>query len=182
MKRLVCNCLLSPFTDICARRVSRDLTGGLARSHLQGTRSDEMATEPLEARHVRLGKNQALFRAVNGQIEQLASEQQRTVGPVSFLCECASPDCGAPSNSPRASTKQSARYQPTSSFCPTTPSTRSRRSRPLRRGREIRRWWTRGRSDRRRIPMTRTPARSQRLPLRASHALDAGGASVARSS
>ena len=52
-----------------------------------------MATHPLEARQVHLGKNQALFRAVNGQIEQIAAEQT-TVGPVSFLCECASADCG----------------------------------------------------------------------------------------
>ena len=50
-----------------------------------------MATHPLEARPVHLGKTKPLFRAVNGQIEQeFAAEQKTTVGPVSFLCECAS--------------------------------------------------------------------------------------------
>jgi hypothetical protein len=53
-----------------------------------------MATDPLEARQVRLGKNQALFRAVNEQIEHIA-EEQTTAGPLSFLCECANPRCGA---------------------------------------------------------------------------------------
>lgn len=51
-----------------------------------------MATDPLEARQVRLGKNQALFRAVNGEINQI---EQTTVGPLNLLCECASPTCGA---------------------------------------------------------------------------------------
>ncbi len=53
-----------------------------------------MATDSLEARQVRLGKNQALFRAVNEQIEHIAGEQTMS-GQLSFLCECASPDCGA---------------------------------------------------------------------------------------
>jgi hypothetical protein len=53
-----------------------------------------MATDSLETRQIRLGKNQALFRAVNGQIEQIA-EGNATVSPINFLCECASPDCGA---------------------------------------------------------------------------------------
>jgi hypothetical protein len=53
-----------------------------------------MATDPLEARQVRLGKNQALFRAVNEEIEHIG-EEQTTAGPLSFLCECASAACGA---------------------------------------------------------------------------------------
>jgi hypothetical protein len=51
-----------------------------------------MATDPLEARQARLGKNQALFRSVNEQIEYIAKEQT-TVIPLDFLCECADPDC-----------------------------------------------------------------------------------------
>jgi hypothetical protein len=51
-----------------------------------------MVTELLEARQVRLGKNQALFRAVNDQIEYIGQEQT-TVRPLNFLCECADPDC-----------------------------------------------------------------------------------------
>ena len=51
-----------------------------------------MATDPLEARQVRLGKNQALFRAVNDQLENIA-EAQTTVLPLNFLCECADTDC-----------------------------------------------------------------------------------------
>jgi len=53
-----------------------------------------MASDSLEARQVRLGKNQALFRAVNQEIEHIA-EAQTTARPLSFLCECASPACGA---------------------------------------------------------------------------------------
>ena len=52
-----------------------------------------MVIDPLEARQVRLGKNQALFRAVNEEIEHIA-EEQTTAGPLSFLCECATPSCG----------------------------------------------------------------------------------------
>ena len=51
-----------------------------------------MATDPLEARQVRLAKNQALFRAVNDQIDFMAQEQS-TVLPLNFLCECADSDC-----------------------------------------------------------------------------------------
>ena len=51
-----------------------------------------MATDPLEARQVRLAKNQALFRAVNDQIDYMAQEQS-TVVPLNFLCECADEDC-----------------------------------------------------------------------------------------
>ncbi len=46
----------------------------------------------LEARQTRLAKNQSLFRAVNEQVEQLASKH--TVGdPLDVLCECANLDC-----------------------------------------------------------------------------------------
>ena len=51
-----------------------------------------MATDPLEARQVRLAKNQALFRAVNDQIDYMAQEQS-TVLPLQLLCECADPNC-----------------------------------------------------------------------------------------
>ena len=53
-----------------------------------------MATDSLEARQIRLGKNQALFRAVNSEIDDMAKEQS-TVLPLNFLCECADPDCDA---------------------------------------------------------------------------------------
>ena len=53
-----------------------------------------MATDPLEARQVRLGRNQALFRAVNDQIDYIVQEQT-TVSPLNFLCECADPNCDA---------------------------------------------------------------------------------------
>ena len=53
-----------------------------------------MATDPLEARQIRLGKNQALFRAVNSEIDHMAREQT-TVIPLNFLCECADPNCDA---------------------------------------------------------------------------------------
>jgi hypothetical protein len=81
------------FTDGYERRVSRDLTGGQALSHLQGARSNDMPDDSLEARQVRLGKNQALFRTVNEQVEKIA-EKQATADPISFICECARPDCG----------------------------------------------------------------------------------------
>jgi hypothetical protein len=47
-----------------------------------------------EARQVRLGKNQSLFRSVNERVEKII-EQQTTYGPVKFICECANPECGA---------------------------------------------------------------------------------------
>lgn len=53
-----------------------------------------MAIDSLEARQSRLGKNQALFRSVNEEIENIA-EEQTAPGPLSFLCECADPACGA---------------------------------------------------------------------------------------
>jgi hypothetical protein len=76
-------------------RFSRDLIGGQALSHLQGARSDDMSDDSLEARQVRLAKNQALFRAVNEEVENIA-ENQTDPGPISFVCECATPDCGSP--------------------------------------------------------------------------------------
>lgn len=54
-----------------------------------------MATESLDARQAQLAKNQALFRAVNEEVENIA-ENQTVAGPVSFICECAMPDCGSP--------------------------------------------------------------------------------------
>jgi len=51
-----------------------------------------MATDSLEARQFRLGKNQALFRAVNEEIDYIGQEQT-TVLPLNFLCECADPNC-----------------------------------------------------------------------------------------
>lgn len=46
----------------------------------------------LEARQIRLAKNQALFRTVNEQVESIA--KAHGIGdPISFLCECANPDC-----------------------------------------------------------------------------------------
>ena len=54
-----------------------------------------MATDSLEACQVRLGKNQALFRAVNEQIEHIAGEQAVYPVRISVLYECARPDCGA---------------------------------------------------------------------------------------
>jgi hypothetical protein len=53
-----------------------------------------MATDSLEDRQIRLAKNQALFRSVNQEIEHIA-DAQAAAGPLSFLCECASPACGA---------------------------------------------------------------------------------------
>ena len=53
-----------------------------------------MATDTLEARQARLGRNQALFRAVNDQIDYIGQEQT-TVSPLNFLCECADPNCDA---------------------------------------------------------------------------------------
>jgi len=50
--------------------------------------------EPAEARRIRLGKNQSLFRAVNDQIEYMARAQS-TILPLRVLCECADPDCDA---------------------------------------------------------------------------------------
>jgi hypothetical protein len=47
-----------------------------------------------EARQVRLGKNQALFRSVNERVDRI-SEDQATHGPVNFICECALPECGS---------------------------------------------------------------------------------------
>ena len=52
------------------------------------------ATEPFDARRIRLAKNQSLFRAVNDQIEYVARAQS-TVPPILILCECADPDCDA---------------------------------------------------------------------------------------
>ena len=46
----------------------------------------------LEARQARFGTNQALFRAVNEEVEKLSHE--KPVDPASFVCECANPDCG----------------------------------------------------------------------------------------
>ena len=64
-----------------------------------------MATDSLEARQIRLGKNQALFRAVNSEIDDMAKEQS-TVLPLNFLCECADPDCDAHIELTQASTKR----------------------------------------------------------------------------
>ena len=52
------------------------------------------ATEPFDARRIRLAKNQSLFRAVNDQIEYVARAQS-TILPIRVLCECADPDCDA---------------------------------------------------------------------------------------
>jgi hypothetical protein len=52
-----------------------------------------MVNESLEARQIRLAKNQSLFRAVNERVEKI-SAQQPSDGPISFVCECAKPDCG----------------------------------------------------------------------------------------
>jgi hypothetical protein len=54
-----------------------------------------MPYHSLEARQIRLAKNQALFRAVNEEVENIA-ENQADRGPISFVCECAKPDCGTP--------------------------------------------------------------------------------------
>jgi hypothetical protein len=54
-----------------------------------------MPDDSLEARQLRLGKNQALFRAVNEEVENIA-EDQTAAGSISFVCECARPDCGTP--------------------------------------------------------------------------------------
>ena len=83
------------FTDAYERRFSRDLIGGQALSHLQGARSNDMPDDSLEARQLRLAKNQALFRAVNEEVENIAEDQTAT-GQISFICECAKPDCGTP--------------------------------------------------------------------------------------
>ena len=48
----------------------------------------------LEARQAKLGKNQALFRAVNDPVESL-SGNRASASPLSFLCECANLDCGS---------------------------------------------------------------------------------------
>jgi hypothetical protein len=53
-----------------------------------------MPNDSLEARQIRLAKNQALFRAVNEEVENIA-EIQTDPGPISFVCECAMPDCGS---------------------------------------------------------------------------------------
>jgi hypothetical protein len=53
-----------------------------------------MPHDSLEARQVRLGKNQALFRTVNEQVEKIATEQT-TADPIGFICECATPNCGS---------------------------------------------------------------------------------------
>ena len=53
-----------------------------------------MVAKPLEAREARLVTNQALFRAVNDQIDYMAKAQS-TVLPLDCLCECADPDCDA---------------------------------------------------------------------------------------
>jgi len=47
----------------------------------------------LEARQARLGNNQSLFRAVNEEVQKI-SEAERLAHAVSFVCECANPDCG----------------------------------------------------------------------------------------
>ena len=80
--------------DSSERRVSRYLTGGQARSHLPGKRGNSVATDQLDARQARLGKNQALFRAVNGEIENIAQNHSADL-PLDFLCECANPACDA---------------------------------------------------------------------------------------
>jgi hypothetical protein len=53
-----------------------------------------MDGESLEARQLRLGKNQVLFRSVNEQVEKI-SEESNTAGPTGFICECAIPGCGS---------------------------------------------------------------------------------------
>jgi hypothetical protein len=53
------------------------------------------ANDSLEARQVRLAKNQALFRAVNEEVENIA-EDRKAADPIAFVCECAMPDCGSP--------------------------------------------------------------------------------------
>ena len=51
-------------------------------------------TEPLEARRIRLAKNQSLFRAVNDRIDYMARAQSAVL-PLRVLCECADPGCDA---------------------------------------------------------------------------------------
>jgi hypothetical protein len=53
-----------------------------------------MATDSLEDRQARLRRNQALFLAVNHEIDCIGQERT-TVLPVDFLCECADPTCEA---------------------------------------------------------------------------------------
>jgi hypothetical protein len=47
----------------------------------------------LDARQIRLASNQALFRSVNDQVEELALQNHAIAGPISFVCECANPEC-----------------------------------------------------------------------------------------
>jgi hypothetical protein len=60
-----------------------------------------MPDDSLEARQVRLANNQALFRAINEEVENIA-EAQTAPDPISFLCECARPDCASPIDLARA--------------------------------------------------------------------------------
>jgi hypothetical protein len=53
-----------------------------------------MADGSLEARQIRLAKNESLFRSINERVEKI-SDGYTTPGPVNFICECANPDCGA---------------------------------------------------------------------------------------
>jgi hypothetical protein len=71
-----------------------NLTGGLASSHLRGTRSAGMENESLEIRQLRLARNQSLFRSVNERVEKVVGSHVAP-GPIAFVCECAQPDCAS---------------------------------------------------------------------------------------
>ena len=47
-----------------------------------------------ESRLLRLSRNRALFRDVNERVAKVAAEYV-THGPLSFICECSSTDCGS---------------------------------------------------------------------------------------
>jgi hypothetical protein len=90
-----CDSAAESFTDGYERRLWRDLTGGQALSHLQGTRSNAMSTDSTEARQFRFAENQSLFREVNQRVETLTEREATVTEPINFVCECAMTDCSA---------------------------------------------------------------------------------------
>jgi len=51
--------------------------------------------DEVEARQVRAGRNQALFREVNERVRSLSAAWP-AAGEVDFVCECANEDCARP--------------------------------------------------------------------------------------
>ena len=54
-----------------------------------------MSADLTEARQVRFGKNQSLFREINERVETLTEREATVTERINFVCECAMTDCTA---------------------------------------------------------------------------------------